>query len=457
MDVPTYNALLGYCANATYPDGFSKHDKRNLRRQAAKFAVQDGLLYFLDAARGRRRVVKEDEKLHIVQEAHCSRIGGAHFARDRTHDKIAERYYWVGIMDDVSSFIAACDACQRNATRLNRTVQPLRPMPVVDRVWHMVGIDLITNLPVTPRGNKHIAVCVDLFTKWPEAQAIQHKDAASVHGFLLSLVCRHGAPSIVITDQGRELCNDMVSGFLRSIGTEHRTTSAYHPQTNGQAERFNQTLKAALRRMINENLDDWDLLIDGVLLGYRTSRQSSTRFAPFLLANGRRARLPLDMALNAPTEALPGGHDNVVTESLAADAEVDDDVMRDWVREIAAVRRQGLGNIRGAQARQVEQHARRNGIFTAEFRVGDLVLKYNARRDTRRGDRMQAPRSGPYEIIRVGGRGTYQLRCHRTGRVLRQMVNGSLLSVYRLPAETQPCSAGNTSQSHVEVVIQMGQ
>ena len=261
-------------------------------------------------------------------------------------------------------------------------------MPVIDRVWHMIGIDLVTNLPETPRGNKHIVVCVDLFTKWPDAQAIPHKSAENIHRFLLSLGCRHGSPNIVVTDQGREFCNSLVDSFLASIGSEHRMSSPYHPQTNGQVERFNQTLKGGLRRMVNENLDDWDLLIDAVLLGYRTSRQASTRLAPFLLMNGRRARLPLDMVLSTPQQASVDTGSNGNVDGISEDPEIDSSAIQRWVNGLAEIRQQGLGNIHAAQARQVEQHARRNGINVVEFRVGDLVLKYNAHRDTRRGDRL---------------------------------------------------------------------
>jgi hypothetical protein len=96
-------------------------------------------------------------------------------------------------------------------------------------------------------------VCVDLFSKWPETQPVQVKSVRSVYNFFLSLVCSHGCPSIVITDQGREFCNSLVDEFLASIYKEHRTSSAYHPRTNGQEERFNQTLKTAFRKLVDEN------------------------------------------------------------------------------------------------------------------------------------------------------------------------------------------------------------
>ena len=65
--------------------------------------------------------------------------------------------------------------------------------------------------------------------------------------------------------------------------TEHRISSAYHPQTNGMVERFNQTLQRSLVKFVNDNQNDWDEKIDGVLFAYTTSQQKSTNHSSFEL------------------------------------------------------------------------------------------------------------------------------------------------------------------------------
>ena len=82
-------------------------------------------------------------------------------------------------------------------------------------------------------------------------------------------------------------------------GFKHRVTSTYHPQSNGLDERFNQTLKSSLQRLVNSNQNNWDDLLDEVLFSYRTSRQDSTKFTPFFLMHGREARLPIDIKMSA--------------------------------------------------------------------------------------------------------------------------------------------------------------
>lgn len=96
-------------------------------------------------------------------------------------------------------------------------------------------------------------------------------------------MCRMGCPEVIITDQGREFVNSITSQLYEITKTEHRVTSAYHPQTNGLTERFNQTLTRSLAKITNDNQDDWDLKIDTVLMSYRASRQASTKQSPYFM------------------------------------------------------------------------------------------------------------------------------------------------------------------------------
>lgn len=87
----------------------------------------------------------------------------------------------------------------------------------------------------------------------------------------------------MISDQGREFVNKVNRCLFKMTNTEHRISSAYHPQTNELVERFNQTLQRSLVKLVNDNQNDWDELLDGVLFAYRTSIQKSTQVSPFEL------------------------------------------------------------------------------------------------------------------------------------------------------------------------------
>lgn len=88
---------------------------------------------------------------------------------------------------------------------------------------------------------------------------------------------------MVISDQGREFVNQVSKDLFSITNTEHRISSAYHPQTNGLTERFNQTLQRALIKLVNNSQNNWDEKLDGILFAYRTSQQASSNVTPFEL------------------------------------------------------------------------------------------------------------------------------------------------------------------------------
>ena len=178
------------------------------------------------------------------------------------------RYFWSNITKDVDEFVRSCLNCQRQNKQLSRTPSTLHPIPV-DSPFHRVGIDLIGPLPRTIEGNVYIITCTDFFTKWPEAAAIKEKSADCVAKFLFDVICRHGSPAIIQSDQGREFVNSINNNLFQLTGVEHKMSAAYHPQTNGLDERFNQTLVNTLTKMVDGKEEEWDSFINAALFAYR--------------------------------------------------------------------------------------------------------------------------------------------------------------------------------------------
>ena len=135
--------------------------------------------------------------------------------------------------------------------------------------------------------------------KWAEAATLPTKEAKGVANFLYSIFCRHGIPNRIQSDQGREFVNSLTQHLFHLTGVQHIISTAYHPQTNGLDERFNQTLQRSLLKMVDDNENEWDNYLDSVLFAYRTSKQASTTFSPFFLLYGRKPRLPIDLIISS--------------------------------------------------------------------------------------------------------------------------------------------------------------
>ena len=118
------------------------------------------------------------------------------------------------------------------------------------RAFGKVTIDLIVDLPVSHHGNKNILVMVDQQTSWPIARAIPDKEAVTVaNAVYKDLILQHGAPEILLSDNGKEFCNGTLAYVCEEYGIKQHFISPYTPRFNGKTENFNKFLKASIRKL----------------------------------------------------------------------------------------------------------------------------------------------------------------------------------------------------------------
>jgi transposase InsO family protein len=148
-------------------------------------------------------------------------------------------------------------------------------------------MDFITKLPVS-EGNDMIMVVVDRLTKYaymiPTTERIDARTMATL--LLRHVFANHGTPSKITSDRDKLFTSNMWQSFADLIGIEHRLSTAYHPQTNGQTERVNQTLEQYLRHYVNFQQDDWTGLLPVAQFAYNNAMHATTRETPFFANYG---------------------------------------------------------------------------------------------------------------------------------------------------------------------------
>ncbi|KAE9010334.1 hypothetical protein PR002_g15386 [Phytophthora rubi] len=175
----------------------------------------------------------------------------------------------------------------------------MQRMPVADLSgpFSMLVVDAVGPLPETERGNKYILVFVDYFTSWAEAFAVLRLDSVTfVEVMVNGVVARHGVPSRLLSDNGRNFTSEIAKSFYQTLGIKKLYGSAYHPQTQGLVERFNGTLMGMLKMHVSEAQTDWDLYLPRVLFAYRTACHEALGDSLFFSLYGRNPELPLDVA-----------------------------------------------------------------------------------------------------------------------------------------------------------------
>lgn len=129
---------------------------------------------------------------------------------------------------------------------------------------------------------------VDHLTRYAETAPVRSGTAAEVAECILHhIILRHGAPRILLSDRGLTFLATIVEELLRASNIVHKTTSGYHPQTNGLTERFHRTLSDMISTYISPDHSNWDIILPFVTFAYNTARQRTTGYSPFFLVFGR--------------------------------------------------------------------------------------------------------------------------------------------------------------------------
>jgi hypothetical protein len=148
-------------------------------------------------------------------------------------------------------------------------------------------MDFITKLPLSEEPSTGIfydsvLVVVDRLTKFcyyiPYQEAT---DAEQMAYILYDRIFRdHGVPTEILTDRGPTFASKFWQAFTALIGLNHRLSTAFRPQTDGQTERMNQVLEQYLRCYINYEQDNWVEKLPIAQFAYNTAYNESTKLTP---------------------------------------------------------------------------------------------------------------------------------------------------------------------------------
>jgi hypothetical protein len=135
-------------------------------------------------------------------------------------------------------------------------------------------------------------------------------DASQVAALFFTEVVRlHGVPTSIVSDHRVRFVNYFWKTLCAKMGTKRKFSSAFHPQTDGQTEVVNQSLRNLLRCLVTDHHTTWDLLLPQEEFAYNSSVNHSTGLSPFEIVTGCRPQAPLDLTLPLHSPASKGAED----------------------------------------------------------------------------------------------------------------------------------------------------
>ncbi|KAK8690793.1 hypothetical protein V6N13_074319 [Hibiscus sabdariffa] len=261
---PWYVDFVNYIVSGIISHQLNYQGKKRFKYNAKDYFWDEPYLFKQCPDQIIKRCIPEEEQQQILEQCHSAPYG-RHFGGNRTTTKVLQSgLYWPTLHRDAQIFCQQCDRCQRTRNISKRNEMPLQNILEVE-LFDIWGLDFMGPFP-SSFGNLYILLAVDYVSKWVEAIVTTHNDAKTVQKFIKkNIFTRFGTPRAIISDEGRHFDNRSIAVALRKLGITHKLSTAYHPQTNGQAEVSNREIKSILEKVVNPNMKDWSLRLDDAL------------------------------------------------------------------------------------------------------------------------------------------------------------------------------------------------
>nr|XP_050026949.1 uncharacterized protein K02A2.6-like [Dermacentor andersoni] len=257
-----------------------------------ELSVADGLLM-----RSERIVVPAKLTATFIQLAHESHPGIV-----KTKQRLRGKYWWPGLDKQVETAIRNCTVCQSADKSAKSYPTPLQPVALPDKPWSKIAIDIVGPFERAPADCRFVISVVDYFSKWPEVAFCRDVSSTKVMDFLLSIFAREGYPDELVSDHGPQFTSREFESFLQDRGIKHSFSAVYHPQANGQVERFNRVLKSYIQLALLEQRPVKNTVTEYLGI-FRVTPHSTTGLSPAVLLHGRHIRTSLDV-IGHPTSSF---------------------------------------------------------------------------------------------------------------------------------------------------------
>ena len=148
-----------------------------LRHTARGYILSGGVLYRYSPdlnSEEPQLVVPEQERETLLKEYHDAATAG-NYGVERTLNRIAQCYYWLGMSHHIADYVRKCADCQRYKAN-NLKPAGLLQTPVMRQRFEVLSIDLFGPLVESPTGLRWIFIVEDTASRWIKLFALQEDE-----------------------------------------------------------------------------------------------------------------------------------------------------------------------------------------------------------------------------------------------------------------------------------------
>ena len=376
------------------PEGMAKGEVRKFLKKSSRFFVAGGRLWYREQDSRQQVVIFEQDRKGILTGAHDD-LGHKGFYATRR--RIADRFYWPTLDEDLRWYLTTCHECQI-MSKQKVFLPPTVSMP--RGPFQKCYIDTV-HLPQSG-GFKYVVQARDSLLGWPEFAKLRKENRRTLGTFILEqLMMRWGVLMEIVTDNGSPFVTAL-EWLSEKYNVSHIRISGYNSRANGAVEVTHQTVRTALIKSGDGDICGWHERLPFIMWADRITIRKSTGLSPFYAMHGFEPLLPFD--ITHATFLLPPLSDKLSTAELLAiqgrQLECRDDDIADMQKRVLKAR---FSSIAAFEKRH------KHTIIDYDFEPGELVLVLNNKIEPALGRKGKSRYCGPMMVLKRLRNGNYCL------------------------------------------------
>ncbi|CAA7035389.1 unnamed protein product [Microthlaspi erraticum] len=367
--------IRNYLINDAVPE--ERWAARRLRRKAAYYFLRNNELFRWSANKVILRCCDEAQAKSIMVETHEGASGNHAGGRSLALKIKKIGYFWPTMIGDCINVAAKCVPCKdthrRSTPQRKHFKLRSRHIPLCAGEW-------ISSAPCHAHGNA--------LTSWSN--------------FVWQyIICRHGLPYEIVTDNGGQFVAAAFREFCASWNIKITYSTPRYPQANGQAESTNKTIVDGLKKRLEGYQGAWADELDGVLWSHRTTPRTASGETPFSLSHGCEALAPAELHVASLRRSL-----------MPLNPALNDDSLLHSLDHTEELRDRALLRMQNYQQQATRYYDRK--VRNRRFELYDLVSKkvHDFTKPEHAG-KFGFHWEGPFRITKIIKPGVYELDdCH---------------------------------------------
>lgn len=246
-----------------------------------EFVLNGGILYKEDHGR-KVLVIPKGMQSEIIRRVHED----GHFGFKKVEELIKRDYFIPNLKPKIENCLQNCIRCILGKRKSGKQEGYLHPIPKGDSPLDTFHLDHIGPMQATKKKYKHCLVITDAFSKFTWIYPVKSTTAEEVLDKLKHQESTFGNPSRVIVDRGAAFRSMIFKEYCESRNIEVVYTTTGNPRSNGQVERQNEIVKAALTKLSADKPDEWYKHVSQLQRALNSSFQRSIKTSPFEALTG---------------------------------------------------------------------------------------------------------------------------------------------------------------------------